>query len=142
MECFVFLMGAHAETSVFYQSRRKYSLFISSCYGNISGVESIFCKESMGKTGKLRSECCAGMVCGEMEEMMGMLVLNGGALLGGLCCAETPSRASQGLTVACRADVPGCAAVDGQANDAWLSQTVVATQTARPDSFSCWRSKM
>jgi len=91
MECFVFLMSTHAEMSKFYQSRRKYSLFISSCDANISGVESIFCKEMMGKTGKLRSECCAGNVCGEMMEMA---VLSGEALLGGLCCAETPSRAS------------------------------------------------
>ena len=91
MECCEFLMSTHAEMRIFYQSRRKYSLVISSCYGNISGVESIFCKEMMGKTGKVRSECCAGMVCGEMIEMA---VLSGGALLAGLCCAETPSRAS------------------------------------------------
>jgi hypothetical protein len=41
----------------------------------------------------------------------------------GSALAETPSRASYGLTVACRTDDRE-AADDGQANDAWLSQTV------------------
>ena len=62
-------------------------------------------------------------------------MLSGGVGLAGLCCAETPSRASQGLTVACRAGIRGCAAGNGQVNDAWLSQTVGATQTDQPDSL-------
>jgi hypothetical protein len=64
-----------------------------------------------------------------------MVALCGGVGLGDLCCAETPSRASYGLTVACRTDERGSAADDGQANDARLSQTVGATQIAQPDSL-------
>jgi hypothetical protein len=66
---------------------------------------------------------------------LGMVASCGGAGLGGLPCAETPSRASYGLTVACRTDERGSAADDGQANDARLSQTVGARQTAQPGSL-------
>ena len=64
-----------------------------------------------------------------------MAVLCGGVGLGVLPCAETPSRASYGLTVACRTYERGSAADDGQTNDAWLSQTVGARQNAQPDSL-------
>ena len=69
-----------------------------------------------------------------------MVALRVGVGLDDLCRAETPSRASYGLTVACRAVERGSAADDGQANDAWLSQTVGATQIAQPDSLG--REKM
>jgi len=65
-----------------------------------------------------------------------MAVLGGGVGLAGLPRAETPSRASYGLTVACRAGESGSAADDGRANDAWLSQTVGARQADKPDSLA------
>ena len=66
---------------------------------------------------------------------LGMVASCGGAGVDGLPSAETPSPASYGLTAACRADVCGRAASDGQTNDAWLSQTVGARQTAQPGSL-------